>query len=279
RLFELGFADGRTRDTWRRLRFVIDQAREWGEATDGTLRQYLQWVARQSAEGARVAEAVLPESDDDAVRIMTIHAAKGLEFPIAVVSGMTTAPRAAFSPAQVAFPPVAADGSGGGVGYKFGKHVTTQAFEDYVPIDEQMAYDERVRLLYVACTRAKDHLVLSLHRKARSGDPRPSARTNAELLVAGTGAERLDQLPDAVAADSQAPPAPTPAPPEAPTPYDEWRAELDAALASGSRPTTVAATALTSEGEPDVARDEPEAVEPPEPAEAGLHKRPRDLDL
>ncbi|MCB0972694.1 MAG: UvrD-helicase domain-containing protein, partial [Acidimicrobiales bacterium] len=67
RLFELGFAEGRTRDTWRRLRFVIDQAREWGEATDGTLRQYLHWVARQSGDGARVAEAVLPETDDDAV--------------------------------------------------------------------------------------------------------------------------------------------------------------------------------------------------------------------
>jgi superfamily I DNA/RNA helicase len=65
---------------WRRLRFVIDQAREWGEATDGNLREYLQWVARQSSEGSRVAEAVLPESDDDAVRIMTIHAAKGLEY-------------------------------------------------------------------------------------------------------------------------------------------------------------------------------------------------------
>ena len=46
----------------------------------------------QTAEGARVAEAVLPETDDDAVRIMTIHAAKGLEFPITIVSGMSTDP-------------------------------------------------------------------------------------------------------------------------------------------------------------------------------------------
>ena len=33
-----------------------------------------------------------------------------------------------------------------------------------MPIDEQMSHDERVRLLYVACTRAQDHLVVSLHR-------------------------------------------------------------------------------------------------------------------
>lgn len=298
RLFELGFAEGRTRDVWRRLRFVIDQAREWGEATDGNLREYLQWVARQSSEGSRVAEAVLPESDDDAVRIMTIHAAKGLEFPITILSGMSTAPQSWPSPAQVVFP------SGGGVGYRFGKAVSTQEFEDWKPIDEQMAFDERVRLLYVACTRAKDHLVLSLQRKARRSAPEPSKRTNAELLLAGTG-DLLDQLPDAVAPEVEVAAVFPASPPSPPLPFDQWRAELDAALVAGSRPTTIAATALTAEGTPDLARDEPTDADagggpldaPPhqapsdqapsdqaqadegQPAEAGLQKRPRDLDL
>ena len=52
RAFELGFAEGRPRDVWRRLRFVIDQARSWSEPTGGSLRQYLQWVDRQTARGA-----------------------------------------------------------------------------------------------------------------------------------------------------------------------------------------------------------------------------------
>ena len=43
-----------------------------------------------------------------------------------------------------------------------------------MPIDEQMSHDERVRLLYVACTRAQDHLVVSLHR-AGAGPSRPTA--------------------------------------------------------------------------------------------------------
>ncbi len=289
RAFELGFAEGRTRDVWRRLRFVIDQAREWSEATNGGLRDYLLWVTRQTSETSRVAEAVLPETDDDAVRIMTIHAAKGLEFPITIVSGMSTAPQNRHAPAQVVFPPT------GPVGYKFGSNLSTAEFDAWQPIDEQMGFDERIRLLYVACTRAKDHLVISLQRKARPKAPAQAKRTNAELLVDGTG-DRLDTLPDAVDAHTQAE-APTPRPPpEAPDPFSVWEAELAQALGNGSRPTTVAATALTDEGAPEPTDDDPVDDERPEgdrsgadpfaddpadpdPPVAGLQKRPTDLDL
>ena len=65
-------------------------------------------------EGARVAEAVLPETDDDAVRIMTIHAAKGLEFPITIVSGMSTGAGRPGAAAEVVFPPAAEPGTGSG---------------------------------------------------------------------------------------------------------------------------------------------------------------------
>ena len=164
RALELGFAEGRPRDVWRRLRFVIDQARAWSEATGGNLRQYLHWVALQTAEGARVTESILPENDDDAVRILTIHGAKGLEFPITIVSGMSTVPSGRSAPAEVVFP------ASGGVGYKFGKNVSTEEYVDWMPIDEQMGLHERIRLLYVACTRARDHLVVSVHRKIRAKD-------------------------------------------------------------------------------------------------------------
>ena len=191
RALELGFAEGRPRDVWRRVRFVIDQARAWSEATGGSLRHYLHWVEQQTAEGSRVAESVLPETDDDAVRIMTIHAAKGLEFPITIVSGLSARPGGMRSPVEVHFPK-----DGGPVGYRMGKDVITEEFEAAVPIDEQMGYDERLRLLYVACTRACDHLVVSLHRVERKNPPaKNSSRTNAEILIAGMGAA-LDELPD-----------------------------------------------------------------------------------
>jgi ATP-dependent helicase/nuclease subunit A len=200
------------------------------------------------------------------VRIMTIHSAKGLEFPIAIVSGLSTVPQGRAAPAQVVFP-VARGGRGGGVGYRFGRYVTTPEYLEWAPIDEQMSFDERIRLLYVACTRARDHLVVSLHRKTRANPPSATRRTNAELLLAGMG-DLVDALPDgAAAADALAlvalaPPAPPPA-------REEWAAERSAALRRAARPTAVAATALTDEGRPDSEGE-------PDP---GLEKRARDLDL
>ena len=125
-----------------------------------------------------------------------------------------------------------------------------------------MSAHERIRLLYVACTRAQDHLVVSLHRKARKSMPEPDKRTNAELLVDGM-AERLDEVPDAVvegapAADDHA----VGSRPAAPPPFDEWEAERAAAIRTASRPSTIAATALTDEGGLD--------------ADEELHRRPRE---
>ena len=50
--------------------------------------------------------------------------------------------------------------------------LTFGASEAAIPLDEQMGYDERLRLLYVACTRACDHLVVSIHRVARKSPAR-----------------------------------------------------------------------------------------------------------
>jgi ATP-dependent exoDNAse (exonuclease V) beta subunit len=261
RIFELGFGLGRPRDLWRRLRFVIDQARAWHEATGGSLRQYLRWVDHQRGPGSRVAESVLPETDDDAVRILTIHAAKGLEFPVTIVSGLSTKPGGFPKPAEVVFPPE------GGVGYRFGRYVQTQAYNDYEPIDEQMTFDERIRLLYVACTRARDHLIVSLHRVARANPPSSrSVMTNSELLVDGMRGA-LDSLPDAAEAVVDAPGLEFPPPRPPVISLEQWRALVPPAIAVARRPRTIAATALASDGAPDTSED------------PGLDKRPRDLDL
>jgi ATP-dependent exoDNAse (exonuclease V) beta subunit len=208
-----------------------------------------------------VEEVILPETDDDAVRIMTVHAAKGLEFPITIVSGLSTRPQNNRTRVQVVFP------AEGRIGYKVGKGLITAEFKEWAPIDEQMALDERLRLLYVACTRARDHLVVSLHRAARTNSVELGSMTNAELLVSGMGG-MLDGLPDGPG-DAEAVAVPAPPPPPALEPFEAWSTERTAALDDASRPTTVAATALSDEGVPDAGEEVRE----------GLEKRPRDLDL
>ncbi len=169
RMLEVASSGPRAQDQWRRLRFVLDQARAWSEVEHGGLRSYLVWAAKQGEDSSRVAEAVLPETDVDAVRIMTIHSAKGLEFPMVVLSGMTSAPRRQ-SGVRLLWKP-------DGYAVSITKAMQTNDFQDVAPIDEQMDSHERRRLLYVATTRARDHLVVSLHR-GEGG-----AETNAKVLA------------------------------------------------------------------------------------------------
>ena len=261
RLFELGYAQGRPRDLWRRLRFVIDQARAWSEAEGGTLRHYLEWARMQASESTRVSETVLPETDDDSVRILTIHGSKGLEFPITIVSGMTSKASGRSSRVEVAFPPT------GPLGIRVTSSITTPEYETFKPIDEQMDFHERLRLLYVACTRAKDHLVVSLHRAARRNPPKdPRNQTNAELIASvidGAPAQQplaaaplpLRDSGDVAAADDL---------PDVQT----WQAALAEALATSARRRSVGASDL-----------ELAAADLDAEAAAGADKGGRDLEL
>jgi len=256
-VLEVGVDSGRFRDVARRVRFVVDQARAFGDAAGGALRDYLAWATLQGTEGARVVETVLPETDDDAVRIMTIHGAKGLEFPIVICSGTTTRPNATPGGVQVFFPP------DGGYEVKLSKHAHTDAFELYKAIDEQMSFHEKLRLLYVACTRACDHLVVSVHRADRTCPDDPAKRTAAELLWYAAEGAVADTGQPLRAAPRAAPVVAAPAR----IALEPWLAEHDAAFATGARRRFVSATALARMNDAQAAAD------------PGLAKEGRDLEL
>jgi ATP-dependent exoDNAse (exonuclease V) beta subunit len=271
RLFELGYAHHRPRDLWRRLRFVIDQARAWSAAEAGTLRQYAEWARMQASETTRVAETILPETDDDSVRIMTIHAAKGLEFPIAVLSGMTTQFGGRHARVRVAFPPT------GPLGLKIGRDLSTPEFDDFQPVDEQMGHHEKLRLLYVACTRARDHLVVSVHRRARKPPNSDRQWTGAELVArAADGADHQESVsdPDLPTTAAEPPPELPPLPA-----FAEWQAERARALASSARRRTVGATDVALLAAAGADTDDAATTALDDETAAGADKRPRDLDL
>ena len=262
RVLELGTVGGHPQDLWRRVRFVIDQARAWSEAGGTGLRAYLRWAARQRSEGARAAEVVLPETDLDAVRIMTIHAAKGLEFPITVVSGLSTLPKRAAGGGRVIW-------TAGGYEVKAGSGITTARYDDALALDEQLDHHERIRLLYVACTRARDHLVVSLHRTDAHDVAAAESATSATLLArASAGAGQVVFEPDDVESVPALSARRGAAADWAWADMDAWVAERDRVLAASGRHRTMAATTL--------ARD---AVPRDEPVDPGLLKDQRDLEL
>lgn len=240
RMLEVAATGPRARDHWRRLRFVVDQARAWSESEHGGLRAYLAWAAQQGEETSRVVEAALPETDTEAVRIMTVHGAKGLEFPIVVMSGMTAAPRRP-NGVRVLWT------HDGGYAVSLKQGVTTGDFEAAAPIDEQMDDRERRRLLYVAATRARDHLVVSLHRSAAS-----KTVTSAKLLAEdGQGSNGAESW--SVVGSPDAPSFPAPGREMASPPaFDEWRAAMEAVRAATRKASAVSASGLEGT-EPSVA--------------------------
>ncbi len=268
RVLEVGFAHGRPRDLWRRVRFVVEQARAFADAEGGSVRDFLAWADLQGSEGARVVETVLPETDDDAVRILTIHGAKGLEFPITIVSGMTTKASGRPRSVQLLFPH-----DDDTYAVRVSSRVTTEEFERYAPIDEQMDFQEKLRLLYVAMTSARDHLVVSVHRPAKEPGSDRTKWTHAELVwhaaVDQPGWEAfVAQRDDLVALDRGDGTIATPA--TVPPPWDDWVLARDRAQEASARPRVRSATALARAAE---ARTGPGRNDP------GLAKGPRDLEL
>jgi ATP-dependent exoDNAse (exonuclease V) beta subunit len=160
RFFELALVHRRPRDHWHRLRWLLDQARAFDETKGGTIGDFLEWVDLSEEAERWTSSLGPPESDDDAVRVMTVHGAKGLEFPIVILTGLDSPP--SNISASVLFD---ADGI---PRFRFSAQFQSPAYPDLATADKGLDRAERFRLLYVALTRARDHLVVDLSHKQKS---------------------------------------------------------------------------------------------------------------
>jgi ATP-dependent helicase/nuclease subunit A len=103
-------------------------------------------------------DATLDMSEDNSVNIMTIHAAKGLEFPVVIVPEIDRSP----SDSQPSIHLDRQHGLGLKIPDPTGSNFrSTLALKRIEAISREKRTAEEKRLFYVATTRAKDHLILS----------------------------------------------------------------------------------------------------------------------
>ncbi len=149
------------RERYANVRKMMRLARDFESVEGRDLRGFLDYAALSAEQDAEAPAAVEAE-EGSGVRIMTVHAAKGLEFPLVAVAQLGRALRTGGSADLVL-------GRPGETPLRAGMRMSrpgagTLALFDYEDlvregIDREEA--EELRLAYVAVTRARDRLILS----------------------------------------------------------------------------------------------------------------------
>ncbi|MHC4820095.1 MAG: UvrD-helicase domain-containing protein [Planctomycetota bacterium] len=143
------------------LRKVVRRARRFEAEGAGGPADFARALRRMRVREERETEA--PMAGDDAVSLLTVHQAKGLEWPLVVV------PDAGRRPPAVSDPVLLVDGEAG---------LALRVGSDRVPTPqwdalkrERVARDgaESIRIFHVALTRAQEHVLVSYCRPGRGG--------------------------------------------------------------------------------------------------------------
>lgn len=122
------------------------------------LSGFLRYIDRLQKNGYDLEGAETVSENDDAVRIMTYHKSKGLEFPVVILADMSAKFR---SESREKLPVNKALGAGA---LRFipeeNREIKTQIHSAVIKKNEDENTAENLRLLYVAMTRAKEKLIL-----------------------------------------------------------------------------------------------------------------------
>ncbi|MCR5250469.1 MAG: helicase-exonuclease AddAB subunit AddA [Lachnospiraceae bacterium] len=162
------------------LKLLLERASSYEQSSYRGLFHFLRYLSQLKVQEIDSGEAGILDEAADVVRLMTIHASKGLEFPLVfcvglhrkinhdnATAGLLLDPR--FGIAQHVIDPksrVRYDG------FKYG------ILSDKIRADEQA---EEMRVLYVALTRAKEKLILTDVQKERGEESGPGELDLHEL--------------------------------------------------------------------------------------------------
>jgi ATP-dependent helicase/nuclease subunit A len=185
--------DGRRR--YANLRKLARLARSYESLRGPDVEGFIRFLRDQEAAGAREVEAASEEEGADAVRLLTVHAAKGLEFKVVVLADAGRVPPSPAADEILVLP----DG-------RFGFRVVNPATGRREPVfgwdqmreaEQSADQAENRRLLYVAMTRAMDRLIVSgavdPGSRRDAGAPLHWILRRLEVEVNGDGGEELER--------------------------------------------------------------------------------------
>ena len=156
------------------VRKLMRLAREY-EADEGRdLAGFLALAADSTRRDEREGMAPVQAEGHDGVRVMTVHAAKGLQFPVVAVPDLGRRLNAGHQHGDLVLGSPAADGSrrfGMRLAFPSASSFGLWELVDLNTAESEAEADEGCRLVYVAASRAEDRLILSGIHKPSDLDP------------------------------------------------------------------------------------------------------------
>jgi ATP-dependent helicase/nuclease subunit A len=140
------------------LNKILQRAQSF-EKGNLSYRRFARWIGEQKAATSAEAESPLVEEDEDAVRLLTVHKAKGLQFPVVIMANLVQ--KRSFRGGSVL-------GREGLLSIRIAGELKNSEFEELRKGERAREEAENARLLYVAATRAGDLLVIPRSRSGKS---------------------------------------------------------------------------------------------------------------
>ncbi len=138
--------------------------------------------------GLREEEAEQETEEENKVKFITVHGAKGLEFPVVIIADLARQYRSDKKKIMVSRDLEA------GFPDARGKNTDTIRKQLIIACEKGRAIEEKERLLYVAMTRARDYLILAGSSKESSRGSSPLDMVNQHLISKINLEDRCDSV-------------------------------------------------------------------------------------
>jgi len=126
------------------------------QEVSGGIYEFLSWLEEIAYEG-QVEEEIVASEAENVVKLLTLHRAKGLEFPVVILANLSNQMP---SLKEV----ILKNWEKNQLAINFFDKFFTSNYEELAEEEKIYLEKEKIRLFYVACTRAKQYLVIPDHR-------------------------------------------------------------------------------------------------------------------